>query len=171
MVKKRHNNPGEKRKTIVAIHSVYHPFISWYQCRLSFSISGCIWIYNCRRPLHDVHATQPLSSSASMQYICRRSRDCFGCLSRSSCIFCGSDDTHTFCLFCWFTISHQGALWAWFGSANITRTLSCSLGVLRAFLMQHQGRQKKPHGVIRSIAEYIYSAIWRWWSWQWELLP
>lgn len=48
----------------------------WYQCRLSFYISGCIWIYNCRRPPHDVHATQPLSSSASMQYICRRSRDC-----------------------------------------------------------------------------------------------
>lgn len=96
-----------------------HPFIFWYQCRLFFYISGCIWIYNCRRPPHDVHATQPLSSSASMQYICRRSRDCvLVALVEVVAFICGSDDTHTFCLFCWFTVSHQGALWAWFGSAN-----------------------------------------------------
>lgn len=93
-VKDETHQPKWKSKSTWPSTVFNHPFI--FISVFPLNINGCIWLYTCWRLTHDVHATQPPSSSASMQSICRRSRDCvLVALIEVVAFSCGGDDTHT----------------------------------------------------------------------------
>ncbi len=167
MVKKKGTTiQVKKRKTIVALHSVYHPFISWYQCRLSFSISWIVYGFitvDVPYMMYMLHSLSLPLQACNISVV--EVETVLVALVEVVAFFCGSDDTHTFCLFCWFTISHQGALWAWFGSANINKNSLMLSRRAKGILDATPRKTKKASRLF--IRKYCLntsnSAIWRWW--------